>query len=97
MRINKQQLFDQLVKTKLWKNLSAKELRLYLLLIVTADSECGNGKLTLQEIKHHLELDWCDTNKTIYRLQNLHLVKVNCCGKSDVQFQVFYLPNESIT
>ncbi|MBE0478239.1 hypothetical protein IBX65_03845 [Candidatus Aerophobetes bacterium] len=88
MRINKRQILNQLVKKDLWENLSSKEIRLYLLLIVTADSKGGKGELSLQEVNRYLEISLNGLKRTICGLQKLHLAKVNHCDEWSFQFQL---------
>jgi len=41
MKIDKHELLEKLSQTNLWKNLSAEEVRVYLLLIICADEIRG--------------------------------------------------------
>ena len=41
MKIDKRELLEKLSQTNLWQNLSAEEVRLYLLLIICADEVRG--------------------------------------------------------
>jgi len=54
MKIDKRELLEKLSQTNLWQNLSAEEVRLYLLLIISADEIRGVGRLSPEVLERCL-------------------------------------------
>ncbi|MCD6574407.1 hypothetical protein J7K97_01855 [Candidatus Aerophobetes bacterium] len=86
--MDKRELLYKLINEKLWKNLSDKEIRLYLFLIVISDKEEGSGKLNLKEINFNLgfKFNKNDIEKAMEKLQKLNLISIASLKKYTVKF-----------
>jgi len=86
--VDKRELLYKLINEKLWKNLSDKEIRLYLFLIVISDKEEGSGKLNLEEINFNLgfKFNKNDIEKAMEKLQKLNLISIASLKKYTVKF-----------
>ena len=86
--MDKRELLYKLINEKLWKNLSDKEIRLYLFLIVISDKEEGSGKLNLKEINFNLgfKFNKNDIEKAMEKLQKLNLISIASLKKYAIKF-----------
>lgn len=86
--MDKRELLYKLINEKLWKNLSDKEIRLYLFLIVISDKEEGSGKLNLKEINFNLgfKFNKNDIEKAMEKLQKLNLISIASLKKYTIKF-----------
>jgi len=86
--VDKRELLYKLINEKLWKNLSDKEIRLYLFLIVISDKEEGSGKLNLKEINFNLgfKFNKNDIEKAMEKLQKLNLISIASLKKYTIKF-----------
>ncbi len=79
MKIDKRELLEKLSQTNLWQNLSAEELRLYLLLIICADEIRGAGRLSPEVLERCLGSNFTmDQLEEAFReLENLSLLRLD--------------------
>lgn len=84
MRVDKREILRKLVRGDLWEKLSAKEIRLYLLLIIATDKKKGAGKLSWEEISYYLGpgFTWNELKEIVSNLQKLCLVEFNYEGRN---------------
>ncbi len=79
MKIDKGELLEKLSQTNLWQNLSAEEVRLYLLLMICADEIRGAGKLSPEILErcpgNNFTMDQLE--KAFRELENLSLLKLD--------------------
>ena len=90
MKIDKRELLEKLSQTDLWQNLSAEEVRLYLLLIIRADEIKGAGKLSLEVFEGRLGSNFPrnQLEEAAHDLQSLNLVKINISSSgSGIEFE----------
>ncbi len=79
MKIDKRELLEKLSQTNLWQNLSAEEVRLYLLLIICADEVRGVGRLSPELLERCLGSNFTmdQLEKAFRELENLSLLKLD--------------------
>ena len=79
MKIDKRELLEKLSQTNLWQNLSAEEVRVYLLLIICADEIRGAGRLSPEVLERCLGSDFTmdQLEKAFRELENLSLLKLD--------------------
>ena len=90
MWINKRQLLQKLTQENLWKSLSWEEIRLYLVLIISADEAKGTGRLSLKALEGCLGSDFSrdQLEKAAHDLEDLHLVKLDISSPgSGIEFE----------
>lgn len=91
MKIDRRGLLRALVTQDLWKELSPKEIRLYLLFVIFGDETSGIGRLRKEDIKKHLgySLSREQFKKTARTFLELRLAKIDYSSKeSEIEFKL---------
>lgn len=90
MRVNKRELLKKLIEGNLWKRLSSKEIRLYLMLIIFADEVKGTGRLSSKLLERCLgnNLAGNQLEKAGRDLEDLGLVKLDISSPGEeIEFE----------
>ena len=79
MKIDKGELLEKLSQTNLWQNLSAEEVRVYLLLIICADEIRGAGRLSPEVLERCLGSNFTmdQLEKALHELESLSLLRLD--------------------
>jgi len=79
MKIDKSELQEKLSQTNLWQNLSAEEVRVYLLLIICADEIRGAGRLSPEVVERCLANNFTmdQLEKALHQLESLSLLRLD--------------------
>jgi len=91
MKIDKRKLLRKIITQDLREKMSREEIRLYLLLIVSADQTNGVGKISKEYLERYLghSLQNEQLEKTARIFQRLHLAEINYFpGKPEIEFRV---------
>jgi len=91
MKIDRCRLLRALVTQDLWKKLSPKEIRLYLLFVIFVDETSGMGRLRKEDIKKYLgySLSREQFKKTARTFLELYLAKIDYSSKeSEIEFKL---------
>ena len=91
MKIDRRGLLRALVTQDLWKELSPKEIRLYLLFVIFGDETSGMGRLRKEDIKKYLghSLSAEQFKKTARTFLELRLAKIDYSSKeSEIEFKL---------
>ena len=90
MKIDKGELLEKLSQTNLWQNLSAEEVRVYLLLIICADDIRGAGRLSPEVLErcsgNNFTVDQLE--KALHEVEDLSLLRLDIASAgSEIGFR----------